>query len=117
MKKILVPIDFSDVSENAVTFAIDLAKKMQGELTLYHSIHFNYFYDFQYGDYGAIASIAEEVNEDAEKRVKSFIDKLKTELNISYIINSDSLVTAVKKLVTNEGFDLVVVGTTRALFH
>lgn len=111
MKKILVPIDFSEVSDNAVKFAIDLAKKMQGEITLYHSIHFNYNYDFQYGDYGAIASMTEEVKEEAEKRIKSFINNLNTDINVCYIITPDSIVSAVKRLVTDEGFDLVIVGT------
>jgi nucleotide-binding universal stress UspA family protein len=111
MKKILVPIDFSDVSENAVAFAIELAKKMRGEVTLYHSIYFNNFYDFQFGDYGAIATMTDEVKVDAEKRMQSFIDKLETDVKISYNITSDSLVSAIKGLVKDEGYDLVVVGT------
>ncbi len=36
LKKILCPIDFSDLSLNALTFAVDLASKFQAELHLLH---------------------------------------------------------------------------------
>lgn len=111
MKKILVPIDFSEISENAVKFALDLANKMQGEITLFNSIKFDYFYDFQYGDLGAISAATEEIRQDAEKRMKAFIDRLKTDININYTLSSEPIAMGIKEMVANDGFDLVVIGT------
>ena len=36
MKKILVPIDFSDVSKLAAEFAVDLAEKLYAEIIFLH---------------------------------------------------------------------------------
>ena len=36
LRKILCPVDFSDLSLNALTFAVDLASKFQAELHLLH---------------------------------------------------------------------------------
>ena len=36
LKRILCPVDFSDLSLNALTFAVDLASKFQAELHLLH---------------------------------------------------------------------------------
>lgn len=38
MKKILVPIDFSEVSENALNYAIKLAKPLNSKIILFHTI-------------------------------------------------------------------------------
>ncbi|WP_421765150.1 universal stress protein [Ekhidna sp.] len=111
MKKILVPTDFSKVSENAVKFALALAEKMYGEITLFHSVKFDYFYDFQYGDLGAISAATEEIRKDAEKRMEDFIEQFKSDININFTISSEPIASGIKDMVSNDGFDLVVVGT------
>lgn len=111
MKKILVPTDFSKVSENAVLFALDLAKKMYGEVTLFNSVKLDYSYDFQYGDLGYISAFSEEITEDAKERMKSFIETFNTDVEINYQISSDTIVTTIKRLVSDDGYDLVVLGT------
>ncbi len=37
MKKILVPVDFSEYSENAIDYALSLAEKIGGEIRLFHA--------------------------------------------------------------------------------
>ncbi|MBK7854728.1 MAG: universal stress protein [Bacteroidetes bacterium] len=39
MKKILVPVDFSDNSENALEYACELGKKLNAEVFILHSYH------------------------------------------------------------------------------
>lgn len=111
MKKILVPTDFSEVSENAVRFAIDLAKKMKAEITLFNSIHFDYFHDYQYGYHAVLQTMIDEVQETVEKRMDEFVNQFGTDVKIEKRINPTSMVTAVKEMIKDEGFDLVVVGT------
>lgn len=38
-KKILVPLDFSDCSKNALRYALSMAKSIQGKLVLLHAYH------------------------------------------------------------------------------
>lgn len=111
MKKILVPTDFSEVSENAVRFAIDLAKKIDAEITLFNSIHFDYFHDYQYGYHAVLQTMVDEVREAVEKRMEEFVAKFETSIQINTKINALSMVTAIKDLVKEEGYDFVVVGT------
>lgn len=111
MKKILVPTDFSAVSENAVRFAIDLAKKMGAEITLFNSVHVDYFQDYQYGYHAVLQSMVDEVQEAVEKRMDEFVQKFNTDVKIEKRINSISMVAAVKDMVNEEAFDLVVIGT------
>ena len=42
MKTILVPTDFSKNAENALTYAIQLAKKEEFKILLFHAFHYNY---------------------------------------------------------------------------
>lgn len=109
--KILVPTDFSEVSENAVHFAIDLAKKLDGEITLFNSIHFDYFQDYQYGYIPAVQTMADEVKAAVEKRMTEFAAKFDTTIAIEERIHATPLVTAIKDMVKAENFDLVVLGT------
>ena len=37
MKKILVPIDFSETSDNAFVYALEMAKRLKAELVLLHT--------------------------------------------------------------------------------
>lgn len=36
MKTILVPVDFSSVSDNAADYAVELANKMKAKILLFH---------------------------------------------------------------------------------
>lgn len=109
--KILVPTDFSDVSTNAVHFAIDLAKKVDGEITLFNSIHFDYFQDYQYGYIPAVQTMADEVKGAVEKRMDQYVAQFATGVPIEKKISAMSMVTAIKDMVKEEDFDLVVIGT------
>ncbi|GAB4240093.1 MAG: universal stress protein [Ekhidna sp.] len=111
MKKILVPTDFSDISENAVRFALTFAKKIGAEITLFNSIHYDYFHDYQYGYHAALQSMIDEIRDASEKRMKDFADKFVGEVKIHTRIEPISIVSAVKELVEDEGFDYVIVGT------
>ena len=42
MKTILVPTDFSKNAENALLYAINLAKRMSAKIILLHSFHVDY---------------------------------------------------------------------------
>ena len=44
MKKILVPVDFSETSVNATEFAVALAEKQEASIILFHSVSYSIFF-------------------------------------------------------------------------
>ncbi|MEQ8628655.1 universal stress protein [Ekhidna sp.] len=111
MKKILVPVDFSDVCKSAVQFAIQIAEKNDAQLTLLNSVHFDYFTDYQFTSFATAKSMMDEVKEAMDAKMGDFIGKFETRLKIKSLIHESSLISSIKELVKEEGYDLVVVGT------
>ena len=113
MKKILVPVDFSEVSEAAVQFAIDLAKKNGSEVVLLNSAKIDYFNDYQYPAFTNTKKLFEEVfdsmNERMDRMVKEFENE---EVKVTGKVSELGLIIAIKDEIADEGVDLCVVGTT-----
>ncbi|WP_425391131.1 universal stress protein [Ekhidna sp.] len=114
MKKILVPVDFSEVSGHATRFAIEIAEKNDAEITLLNSVHFDYFTDYQFTSFTTAKSMMDEVKDAMEEKMEKFKNTFKSRLKLKSVVNQLSLVESVKNMVNEEGFDLVVVGTKGA---
>ncbi|MEP5613846.1 MAG: universal stress protein, partial [Cyclobacteriaceae bacterium] len=82
MKKILVPVDFSDVSKYAAEFAIDLAKRSGAEIVFLHSMHFNYFNDFPHAPGLNLQQMITDVQDAVENNMKNFVEGFKTAISI-----------------------------------
>ncbi|HVY71082.1 MAG TPA: universal stress protein [Verrucomicrobiae bacterium] len=67
MRRILVPVDFSDCSQKALQYALPLARSQQAALTLAHVVHPVY----TVGEYGALdtAQIEATMKAGAEKEL------------------------------------------------
>lgn len=107
MKKIIIPIDFSDTSLNAARYAIEMAKDIPGaNITLY--------YVYSNISFSALTSkdafSRQMVSEAALKILK---DKLDNEFDsISYVAESGSFVENLANYVLGNHIDLVVMGIT-----
>ncbi len=112
MKKILVPVDFSSVSENATHFAIELAEKHDAQITLFNSVHFDYFTDYQFSSFSTAKSLMDDVHDAMVKKMDDYVKKFDTRRKLNVVVNSSHLVTAIKEMVKDQGFDLVVMGTS-----
>ncbi len=111
MKKILVPIDFSDVSKLAAEFAVDLAERSNAEILFLHSIHFNYYSDFPHATGVNLQQMISDVQTAVENNLKEFVDNLKTDANVSTRTTSLHLLEAVKDTIKEENIGLVIMGT------
>ena len=112
MKKILVPVDFSDVSENATQFAIELAEKHDSEITLFNSVHFDYFTDYQFSSFSTAKTLMDDIHDAMKEKMEGFTKRFQTRRKINSIISPSHLITAIKEMVNDRGYDLVVVGTS-----
>lgn len=111
MKKILVPIDFSDVSKYASEFAIDLAERSGAEIVFLHSMHFNYFRDFPHATGINLQQMITDVRDAVENSVKNYIEEFKTDAKVSSVISGLHLLEAVKDTIKEQNIGLVIVGT------
>lgn len=111
MKKILVPIDFSETSKYAADFAVDLAKKSKAEIVFLHSMHFNYYNEFPQGGAVGLTAVMDEVRKSVEERLDSFVAQYEKDIKATKVLSGLHLLEAVKENVVDQEVGLVVLGT------
>jgi nucleotide-binding universal stress UspA family protein len=110
---ILFPIDFSDTSEKALPFALELARRNKASITMMHTIEEPY--DF--------APMLEDIKKQVNRKVETlFNDKLETiaensaykELDIDTRIQNGRISLAILEEAKHSKADFIVMGTTGA---
>lgn len=113
MKKILVPTDFSTLSDNGLDYAVQLAKKTEAELLLFHA----YFVPVPMYDPLVIVPSGKEIEKEAlsslEKLHQSVL-KANPELKVSYNTMPGAPDDEIIEYAQKEQVDLIVVGTQGA---
>jgi len=113
MKKILVPVDFYEVSEAAVHFAVDLAKKKNAAVRLLNSAKIDYFNDYQYPAFTNTKKLYEEVLDSMNQRMERMVKEFENDqVEVTGKVSELGLIIAIKDEIADEGVDLCVVGTT-----
>jgi nucleotide-binding universal stress UspA family protein len=115
MKKLLCPIDFSEVSLNALEFAVAIGEKENSQITLLNI--------FTPDDFRKILN-TDDVKEEYKKLLEIAESKLKAiseEIMIlsnnrlaacSYLLKSGKVVDVLTEIAATEKFDMIVIGTT-----
>jgi len=111
-KKILVPIDFSSCSKNALKNALQLAKKTKAELLLLHAFQI----PVAHGELGSqtiimglAADIEKDIQQDFENLKKEFPEL--NDINYRNQIKHAYPVDAILSAVLTEKIDLIIMGT------
>ena len=120
MKKILVPIDFSENSENAFVYALEMAKLYKGELVLLHTFEL----PIAEGEIAPInyVEIYKALKRSTSDQFKDILSKLEEiakrheagHITISHIMKPGELIDNVKEIVRHENIDFIVMGTNGA---
>lgn len=118
MKKILCPVDFSKTSNKAAEYAANIAQYTGASLTLLHVLHLPVL------DTSESAMMASQVLDDQRRMAADKLHSLSLHLSdlfgetggAKFVVESKVqeafLADAVERLVLEEGFDFVVLGTT-----
>lgn len=118
MKKILVLIDFSESSWKAASVAGHIAQQTQAQLTLFHTLHLPIA---ETTELALMASqLMEEQKQDAQQKLEAFCERLTQKMAqeesagplVTCLVREVLLSDGVEQMVTEEGYDLVVMGTT-----
>ncbi|MES2411437.1 MAG: universal stress protein [Bacteroidota bacterium] len=120
MRKILVPLDFSETSENAFVYALEMAKLYKAKLVLLHTFELpiidSQIVPFNYAE---IYDTIEMTNFDHFKqempKLKAIAkDQKANHIVINHIMMVGDLIYTIKEVVNQENIDFVVMGTNGA---
>lgn len=120
MNKLLVPVDFSDYSKNALEYAVVLAKKLGASITVFHS-----YYIATPPEYGTLSTYMNMAIEDEKKRSEEEIQALikdyenhqyedGAKIQINSIVKMGLPTEDIVDIVKEHQFDMVVMGTKGA---
>ncbi len=116
MNKILCPIDFSEVSLNALEFGVALAEKEKSEITLINIFTPSDLNRILKSDY--VNQEYEKLLEMAESKLKAIsqeIENISTKKGLpscNYLLKSGKIVDVIAELTELEKYELIVLGTT-----
>jgi nucleotide-binding universal stress UspA family protein len=104
--RIILPIDFSENSIKALEFALALADKKHGKITLVHVIEMVY-------DFASQASIAlDSMHKDAHSMMKKLIEKYEASgVQMDYLIEEGTASITVARIAEELEATLIVMGT------
>ncbi len=116
MKTILLPTNFSKASQNALEFAIDIAKKADAKIIVAHAYTLTSINDEPFPV--VFDNVLEETKEYLKSQLDSvcaYISSIKTDsgktLNAQYILQYNIPEEEIKELAARHHVDLIVMGT------
>lgn len=119
MKKILLPTDFSENAQNAISYALLLYKEVECEFYILHTYTpISVSTGGMMGSYSTLA-LQEQEKEITEQKLKVTKDKLKNEYNNANhtfvtMASFNYLVSQMKEVIREKDIDAVVMGTKGA---
>ena len=111
LKKILVPIDFSDCSKKALQYALPLAKQHQAAITLLYVVPSP---SYAVGEYGGIdfASLEAELRASADKQLATLaVDEVRSEIATDTLVRTGSPAAEIIEAARQILADLIVTST------
>jgi len=111
IKNILVPIDFSDYSKNALKYAVEFAKNFSAKLFLIYVVEpIIYPADFSMGQV-AIPSTDIDIQKRAEEELKKLADEIQTDIQVETIIKTGKPFVEINETAREKDIDLIIIAT------
>ena len=110
LKKILVPIDFSECSQKALQYAAAFARQFEGELTLLYVVQVNYYA----GDFGSVdvSLLESEMRANGEKQLADLAARELGDATPSKcLVRSGRIVSEIVEVAKKSDSDLIILST------
>jgi len=113
MKKILVPCDFSKPAINAFRFALDIAQRSKGTVSLVHIVELPVLHDtVLMPTLNFEERLLQELREKAAEQFKELTEKYNQEgVDVSSSVEFGPISRKLLKIIKTESIDLVIVGS------
>jgi nucleotide-binding universal stress UspA family protein len=118
MKRILFPTDFSEIAANAFVYALEFAKKVQGELMVLHSYDLipmdNQFFPENFTEvYDSIELANFELFKEEIPKLREIMERHKLEhIKMTHRLMEGDLIANINKSIQEDEIDYVVMGTS-----
>ena len=110
MKTILVAVDFSDSSEAALAYAVELAKPLGAKLVVMHSYELP-VYGFPDGALVASVEVATRIMQGAQTGLEAMVERYKDVAELSTIVRQGVPWEEVRAVAEEVDADMIVIGT------
>jgi nucleotide-binding universal stress UspA family protein len=111
IKTILVPVDFTETSDKALDFAIDLATKLEASVTVMHAYEIPVI-GFPDGALVATVDIATRIQEAAQKGLEASVEQRKDRgVPIASVLRDGVAWEEIRAVAEETHADLIVIGT------
>lgn len=112
LKRILVPIDFSEHSKNALKYAVPFAKQFGAEIILVYVVEPTvYPADFSFGQFG-YPDVEDEFRSRGEEELKNLIQKeIKKEVKAQKQVRTGKASVEILKVAQEKEIDLIIIAT------
>jgi nucleotide-binding universal stress UspA family protein len=111
IKKILFPVDFSEVVDELVPLALTLAQKFAADLyVLTVTPDMSSFASF-YAPHSNIQNFQDEVQKEAQKKLEALASRLEKAVKVETRIAKGDAADQIIEAIRSAGIDLVVIGT------
>lgn len=112
LKKILVPIDFSDYSKNALKYAVPFAKQFGAEILLLYVVEPTiYPADFSFGQVGFPSMEAEMYKRGSEELIKLAEKEIKDTVKWQTRVETGKAFAEINRVAAEENVDLIIIAT------
>ena len=111
IKKILCPLDFSDVSQKLLDYSINFTKTNQAKLVLLHVIDHPHLYD----NYQILAITPTEISEKLEKHANDelsrIVKKIKDKIQVNTLVRKGKPFIEIIGAAKEIDSDLIIIGS------
>ena len=111
IKRILVPIDFTETSDRALDYAVDLAKQLGASIIVMHAYELP-IYGFPDGALVASVDVATRISQASQEGLNAALEKRKgSGVDLRAILRDGPPAEEIATVAREQSVDLVVLGT------
>jgi nucleotide-binding universal stress UspA family protein len=111
LHRLLVPVDFTETSERALGYAIELARRFEAKITIMHAYQVP-VYGFPDAAYITSAELAAQISNVAQQRLDAITDAHKTDgVEVVAILRDGVAWEEINTVAGELKADLIVIGT------
>jgi nucleotide-binding universal stress UspA family protein len=111
LRSILVPTDFSETSDKALDFAIELAQKFEASVVVMHAFEIPII-GFPDGSIVATADVAARIQEAARKGLEGTVAaRAKRNVKLTSVLREGPAADEIRSLAEELKVDMIVIGT------
>ncbi|MFP4460546.1 MAG: universal stress protein [Candidatus Zixiibacteriota bacterium] len=112
IKKILLPVDFSEFSKIAAPYAVDLARKFEADLFIIHVFDENILDPYYFGEDDYAEKYFMNLQKEFQEKIDDILEDIETEdINIIPILANGAPFIEILKFTKKEKIDMMVVST------